>query len=247
VGRGAPRTTTLSFLPPEVAKDRGAVLHRALRQLPVPLLKPLLNGLRVHADALVTGQLYAADGSRACAVGAMLGELAARSPEARRVRRRLLRRRRPGVTIHDEWPELARAYPQVAHIEFIFDHTCDALLDSRPDLSCVDAARVVGLWMAAETQAEINLRHLETALDEQLAAPGAGQATDPALFAATVARLRDLRPWLSETQAKRAVEEWTGARQVGRDRLFVPQEWVEEVEQQDRRMPHGEPGETQPA
>jgi hypothetical protein len=68
---------------------------------------------------------------------------------------RRLRWRSP--TIHEDAPEVARTYPRLAHIEFIFDHTCDALAGQRAVAPC-EVARDVGLWMAAEVEAEINFR-----------------------------------------------------------------------------------------
>jgi hypothetical protein len=217
VGRGTDATLG-SFMPPEIAAERGAVLHRALRDLPLDLLHPLLRGIRRHADSLLPGSLHRGDGG--CAVAMMLRELDGH-------RRK---RRRGSNTIWDERPGLARKYPRLGHIELIFDRTCRAVLE-RHDLPEQDVARVVGLWMAAETQAEINLRHVEgRALPDEGPDPTAG--LDPAVVADTVARLRDLRPWLSEAQAARAVKAWVGSDQP----IFVPREWQDEVELQRRRL-----------
>ena len=199
------------------------MLHRALRELPVWLLEPLLVGTRRHADALAPGSLYGDDGVSGCAVGMMLNELSRSQPRRRRFRRR------PSPTIHEEAPELAQHHPRLAHIEFIFDHTCQQLQELL-DVSEREAAGMVGLWMAAEVQAEINLRHVESAEPP----PGGGAEVDKALFADTVARLRDLRPWLSEEAAARAVTAWTGARPA--DPVFVPPEWVDEVVSQRKRL-----------
>jgi hypothetical protein len=221
---------TPSLLPPELATERGAVLNRALRGLPIPLLELLLRGLRRQANALTIGQLFTRDGSRGCAVGVLLDELAQQTPKAKKVARRLKRRRRAARTIHDEWPEFAVTYPRVAHIEFIYDNTCEALCDRYPELSEHEACRRVGIWMAAETQAEVNLRHLETADSRQPRLPVA--PADAPLFESTVARLRELRPWLSEDQGARLVEAWTGTRRLDPDPVFVPREWIEELELQ---------------
>jgi hypothetical protein len=197
-------------------------LHRALRELPVWLLGPLLVGTRRHADSLLPGSLYAEDGVSGCAVGMMLNELPG-------PRRRGRFRRRPAPTVLDEAPELARDHPRLAHIEFIFDRTCEELR-RRMQLDECEAAGRVGLWMAAEVQAEINLRHVEI----RAAPRDGGVEVDQALFADTVARLRDLRPWLSEEEAARAVQSFTGARPV--QPSFVPPEWVHEVESQRDRV-----------
>ena len=207
-----------SLMPPEVAAERGAVLHRALRDLPVELLEPLLRGIRRHADSLLPGSLHRGDGG--CAVAMMLRELDGH-------RRRW---RRGTNTIWDERPELARKHPRLGHIEVIFDRTCRVLLE-RHDLPEEDVAQVVGLWMAGETQAEINLRHLEERASGE-DGPDPSSGLDPALVADTVARLRKLRPWLSEEQATRAVKAWVGAEVP----LFFPREWVDEVELQRRRL-----------
>jgi hypothetical protein len=233
VGRGA-WTITPSLLPPELATERGAVLNRALRGLPIPLLELLLRGLRRRANALTVGQLYSRDGSRGCAMGVLLDELAERTPRAKKVARRLRRRRRTARTIHDEWPEFALTYPRVAHIEFIYDNTCETLCGHDPELSEHEACRRVGIWMAAETQAEVNLRHLETADSQGPRLPVA--PADSALFESTVARLTELRPWLSERQAARLVEAWTGTRRLDPDPVFVPREWIEELELQRRAL-----------
>ena len=208
-------------MPPDIARERGEILHEALRKLPVELLAPLLRGVRRHADRLVPGSLYSDDGG--CAVGMMLDEL--RGPRARR------RFRRPKPTIRQEAPDIARAHPPMAHIEYIFDSTCKRL-GHRLGVQPADVAATVGLWMAAEVQAEINLRHME----EGAGAPQrAARATlDEALFADTVARLRDLRPWLSKEQATRMVESLIGARRP--EPLFVPPEWQVEVELQQQRL-----------
>jgi hypothetical protein len=211
---------TPSPMPDDLARDRGQVLHRALRDLPVGLLAPLLRGVRRHADLLVPGSLYSDEG--ACAVGLMLDEL--RGP------RRRGRFRWSSPTIHEEEPEMARDYPRLAHIEFIFDRTCKEL-QHRLGLAPDEAGHTTGLWMAAEVQAEINLRHMEAGAEGR---PSREAQLDPAVFADTVARLRDLRPWLSEGQAARTVEGFVGARRA--ESLFVPAEWEAELELQRRRL-----------
>jgi hypothetical protein len=182
------------------------------------LLEPLLRGIRRHSDSLLPGSLHRGDGG--CAVAMMLRELDGH--------RRRWRRRRTN-TIWDERPELARKHPRLGHIELIFDRTCRVLLE-RHDLAEEDVARVVGLWMAAEVQAEINLRHLEAASGADGAHPGGD--LDRALLADTVARLRDLRPWLSADEAARAVRAWVASEEP----MFVPREWEDEVELQRRRL-----------
>lgn len=209
-------------MPADIARERGKILHQALRELPVDLLAPLLRGVRRHADQLVPGSLYSGQG--ACAVGMMLDELRGGRP-----RRRFFRRPKP--TIRQEAPGIARANPRMAHVEYVFDSTCKRL-GHRLGLQPRDVAPTVGLWMAAEIQAEINLRHME----QSAAAPSrtARAALDEALFADTVMRLRDLRPWLSKEQATRMVEAMIGVRRP--EQLFVPPEWQVEVELQRQRL-----------
>ena len=86
--------------------------------------------------------------------------------------------------------------------------------------------------MAAEVQAEINLRHMEATAEDEPA--GRAAVLDPQLFAGTVARLRELRPWLSESQATRVVESVVRARRA--EPFYVPTEWECEVELQRDRL-----------
>src|SRR3954470_12834126 len=139
-----------SPIPTDLARERGPVLHTAVRDLPLRLLEPLLQGVRRHADSLAPGSLHIGRGG--CAVGMMLHELRGTRP------RRRLRWRSP--TIYEDAPAIARAYPRLAHIEFIFDRTCQELAERRGVEPC-EVARDVGLWMAAEVEVEINLRRRE--------------------------------------------------------------------------------------
>lgn len=208
-------------MPADLAGKQGEILHGVLRELPVGLLAPLLRGVRRHADRLMPGSLYSEDGG--CPVGMMLDELRGGRPRWR------FRRRLP--TIRQEDPALARDYPCIADIEDFFDSTCKRL-GSRLGVQPGEAAPTVGLWMAAEVHAEINLRHMEAAA---AAPPATAPAVlDESLFADTVARLRALRPWLSEEQAMRTVEGLIGARRP--EPLFVPPEWQAEVELQRQRL-----------
>ena len=208
-------------MPADIACERGEILHQALRELPVGLLAPLLRGVRRHADLLVPGSLYSGEGG--CAVGMMLDELRGGRPR--------WRFRRPKPTIRQEAPDIARAHPRMAQIEHVFDSTCKRL-GRRLGMEPGDVAPTVGLWLAAEVQAEINLRHMEESTGAP--PPRASAALDESLFADTVARLRELRPWLSEEQATRMVEHVIGARRP--EELFVPPEWEAEVELQRQRL-----------
>lgn len=236
-----PRSALPTPLPQDLARERGLLLHRALRELPVRLLEPMLTGLRSHADALTAGSLYSDDGG-GCAVGMMLRELserpAATGEKARRSRVRMWPRRLrfQSPTIREERPDLAKANPRLHHLELMFDVTCERMVEALGVSPC-EAARSVGLWMAAETQAEINLRHVEISVDDSeaaLALPAV--ALDERLFHDTVGRLRQLRPWLTEGQASRILEGWIGARRVELDPLFVPDDWATEAGLQRDRL-----------
>lgn len=239
-----PRSVPPIPLPQSLARERGVLLHRALRELPIALLEPMLTGLRRHADSLVAGSLHTDDGG-GCAVGMMLREIAERPSAPGVAPRRSLARMLPrslrfqSPTIREARPDLARANPRLAHLELIFDVTCTAMAAGLA-LSPREAARSVGLWMAAETQAEINLRHVEVAAGEpDTAGRLPAVALDDRLFHETVGRLRELRPWLTEGQASRLLEEWVGARRMEIDPLFVPDDWATEVRMQSRRLEAG--------
>jgi len=224
-------------LPDELARERGAILHRALRDLPSPLLEAMLRGLRRHADTLVPGGLYTDDGAGGCAVGMMLREIAGEpSPDRRRRGRHARRFRFQSPTIREERPDLARANPRLWHLELMFDVTCNEMgdwLGTAPH----EVARSVGLWMASETQAEISLRRMEAATDAQPAAGALPAAPlDDRLFEDTVRRLWQLRPWLAEGQASLMVEAWIGVRRVAIDPLYVPDDWATEVRLQRGRL-----------
>jgi hypothetical protein len=140
---------TPSPIPTDLARERGQVLNKALRELPLELLEALLRGVRRHADSLAPGALHTGGGG--CAVGMMLHELRGTRP-----RRFRLRWRSP--TIHEDAPELARRYPRLGHLELIFDRTCEELA-ARQGVEPCDVAGEVGLWVAAEVRAEIASRH----------------------------------------------------------------------------------------
>ncbi len=96
---------------------------------------------------------------------------------------------------------------------------------------------MVGLWMAAETQSEINMRHMEETTAQAAASkPSRSVAMDERLFAATVDRLIELRPALSRAEATMAVEGLIGARRLESDPLFVPVAWEHELEAQQARL-----------
>jgi hypothetical protein len=213
-----------------VALDRRPVLQRALRGLPLSVLEPLLRGLRGHADRLVAGHIQPV-GDGACAVGMMLREMGA-EPDPPRTQRELRRRRRE-VSIWNLKPSLARAHPRLHHVEIVFDSTCQRMAE-RGEVAPREIPRAVGLWMAAETHAEINVRHLEGigAADR----PARTARVDERLFDSTVTRLRELRPGLSRDEAEASVEAAIGARRADPDPLFVPGGWEREVAFQRDRL-----------
>ena len=92
--------------------------------------------------------------------------------------------------------------------------------------------------MAAETQSEINMRHLEEEAETAAAPPLPARSVplDAELFEATVDRLRQLRPGLSHAQATSAVESLIGARRLEPDPLFMPSAWEHELELQRQRL-----------
>ena len=204
-------------LPAPLARERAAVLHRALEGIPLDLLEPLLAGLRRHADCLSPGHLAAGDGG--CAVGMMLRELAVD----------------PGrqASVYDSLPELSKAYPRLPHLEIIYDATCEEA-EGSTTMDPEEIPRAVGLWMAAETQAEITVRHLEGIA--ATAVPGRVAPLDRELFEDTVARLRELRPGLSAEDAASVVESVIGARRGESEPLFMPSGWDEEVRLQEERL-----------
>ena len=192
-----------TVVPIEVGKDRAAVLHRALRNLPVELLEPLLDGLRQYADSLAPGSVDDGHGG-GCAIGMMLREIsddprlaALCDPPPRRVSR-LMR----GPSVYHRWPALAKAQPRLLHIESLFDSTC-AALRAEGELPDDEVPRAVGLWMAGETEAEINLRHLEAHAASE--SPLDGPGVEGPLFEQTVDRMMELRPSLARAQAEAAV------------------------------------------
>ena len=136
-----------SPIPPDLTRERGQILRKALSDLPVALLEPLLRGVRTHADVLAPGSLH--QGRGGCAIGMMLHQLRGTRP------RRALRWRSP--TIHEAAPDIARRYPRLGHIEFIYDNTCYAVAE-RLGASPCEVARDVGLWMAGHVQAELDGR-----------------------------------------------------------------------------------------
>src|SRR4051812_46965264 len=112
----------------DVAGDRAPVLHRALRNLPVELLEPLLDGLRRYSDSLVPGSLENGNGE-GCAIGMMLREISDDprlgdlcDPPPRR-----MSRFQRGPSVYHRWPALAKAQPRLLHLEALFDSTCAAV------------------------------------------------------------------------------------------------------------------------
>lgn len=215
------------------------MLHRALRTLPLALLDPLLRGLRRHADALVPGHLVT--GSGGCAVGMMLHELALDPSWQKAGTLPAPRRRWSAIwgqaSIYDSWPKLATSYPRLHHVEIVFDVTCQRLREEGA-MASEEVPRAVGLWMAAETQSEINMRHLEDGAESSCAPPLPPRSVplDAELFEATVDRLMQLRPGLARAQATTAVESLIGARRLEPDPLFMPAAWERELELQRQRL-----------
>jgi len=195
-------------VPAAVSEVRAPVLHRALRNLPVELLEPLLDGLRRYADSLKPGSLENGAGE-GCAIGMMLREIASDPRVGEALgdippARRQSRFRRQGPSVYHCWPELAKAQPRLLHLEALFDSTCAAMA-SDAAFPADEIPRAVGLWMAAETESEINMRHLEDMAADGRHAPVGHAGLDERLFEETVDRLMELRPWLSRAEAAAAV------------------------------------------
>ena len=140
-------------------------------------------------------------------------------------------------SIYDSWPALAARYPRLHHVEIVFDVTCERLRREGV-MDTGDVPRAVGLWMAAETQSEINMRHLEDAAEAAAGPPLPARSVplDADLFEATVERLMQLRPGMSTAQATTAVESLIGARRLESDPLFMPSAWERELELQRQRL-----------
>ena len=201
---------------------------------------PLLRGLRRHADALVPGHLLTGNGG--CAVGMMLHELALdpswQQEGALPAPQRRWSALRRYASIYDSWPKLAASYPRLHHVEIVFDVTCVRLREEERDADPRTCRARSGLWMAAETQSEINMRHLEEGAESAAAPPLPARSVplDAELFEATVDRLMQLRPGLSRAQATSAVESLIGARRLEPDPLFMPSAWERELELQRQRL-----------
>lgn len=152
------------LVPDAVVFNRAPVLKRALRGLPGSMLTAMVDGIEREQDRLVAGRLYS-EGGGGCAVGAMLRVLfPGRRPG--RLSFWLQDRRIFGI---DAYPEMARAYPRLRHLELAFDTSVKQTHAERPGLTGAEAARAVGLWFSAEAQAELVRRR----------APAAGAMTAP--------------------------------------------------------------------
>jgi hypothetical protein len=143
-------------LPRGIRPDFEILLLRTLRALPDPLLAALLVGLERHGDELMPGRLYRSTSSGGCAVGMMVREL---HPEAFEI---------GGLRfwLRHGWRRSARGYggilaecPRVRHLEYLFDHSVDAVQTAAPAAGAARAAESVGRWMRAHAEAELGRRH----------------------------------------------------------------------------------------
>jgi hypothetical protein len=140
----------------EQLAERLSVARRSLRALPDDMLVALACGLRRHADELLPGRLYSAQGG--CPVGVMLRQLDPEAYSGGRLRFALRHgwRRRAG------WygGELARN-PRLRHLEWSFDEAVERTRELDPALSRRQAAAVVGAWIRADAEAELDWRRVQ--------------------------------------------------------------------------------------
>ena len=122
-------------------------------------------------------------------------------------------------------------------MEIVFDVTCERLREEGA-MEPGSVPRAVGLWMAAETQSEINMRHLEdeAAGCRRAAATATQRAPGRRAVRGDRRAVDQLRPGLSHAQATAAVESLIGARRLEPDPLFMPSAWEHEVELQRQRL-----------
>jgi hypothetical protein len=124
---------------------------RAMRRLPDPILLAMSSGLRAHCDELVPRTLFRGRSGGGCAVGVTLRELVPEAFEFGRLRFWLWHRWRRGIE-----RDVAARYPQLKHLQWHFDDAVRGAADELPDQR--DAARAVGLWLAASAAGELALR-----------------------------------------------------------------------------------------
>lgn len=145
----APRPSVLVAPPPGVSEAVASGAGRALQHLPDQLLGAMVRGLRARADDLAPGVLFRDHDSRGCAVGVTLRELAPEAFRFGRIRFWLWQRWRRGVE-----RDVARRFPRLKHLQWHYD----AAVKQLSEAGHPQAAKAVGLWLAASADAELRSR-----------------------------------------------------------------------------------------
>ena len=151
------------LLAPPVGLSRALAVPttRALQYLPDELLRAMARGVTVNADDLVPGALFRDRGSRGCAVGITLRELAPDAFQFGRLEFWLWHRWHRGID-----PDVACKFPHLRGLQRLFDQAVDELNElgrhGQP-------AKTVGLWLAACAQAELRGRDSNGASSRRLA------------------------------------------------------------------------------
>ena len=144
------RPPALVVPPVGVSRTLGVAVGRTLQHLPDELLRAMSRGLRAHADDLAPGILFRGHSSGGCAVGITLRELAPNAFDFGWLRFWLWQRWRRGVE-----RDVGRRYPRLKHLQWHFDEAVAELEKAGSD---PQAAKAVGLWLAASAEAELGGR-----------------------------------------------------------------------------------------
>jgi hypothetical protein len=123
---------------------------RALQHLPDELLRSMIDGLRTHADELAPGVLFRGHSSGGCAVGITLRELAPDAFDFGWLQFWLRQRWRRGIE-----RDVARRFPHLNRLQRYFDQAVAELEQTGHD---PQPAKAVGLWLAANAEAELIAR-----------------------------------------------------------------------------------------
>jgi hypothetical protein len=152
-------------LPLAVVADRKPILDRALQHLPDELLTALHRSLDRHDLRLNPGRLY--HGPAACAMGMMLRDMFPAAHTERGLHRWW--KSVTQVSVYDSHRNLAKMFPRLAHIEYVFDSTI-ARVNGQGVASTTQWATTVGHWIADCVAAELERRQRDND-DERLFLP----------------------------------------------------------------------------